>query len=179
MDDDDDSPPLAVPIADESPSANPPKYSQDPQKLPGIDFQSPVGVTVITGYLGAGKSTVVVLIAIPLTIPFKDMIRARVLILLRILIFSADKLCTERATREEDRRDPERVRRGDRSREGDDQRGRRRCSCWRVGGARQWMRLLHCQAQSRPGIGAARSKEREVRFPTFLLSAESFAKFKD
>lgn len=51
MGDDDDSPPLAVPISPESP--------QDSKNPAGIHAQSPVGVTVITGYLGAGKSTLI------------------------------------------------------------------------------------------------------------------------
>lgn len=45
MDDDDDAPPMAVEVAGDSPAAD------------GAGNRS-VGVTVITGYLGAGKSTV-------------------------------------------------------------------------------------------------------------------------
>jgi hypothetical protein len=48
MEDDDDCPPLAVELPSRAPSPPAPDYSES----------SPVGVTVITGYLGAGKSTV-------------------------------------------------------------------------------------------------------------------------
>jgi putative protein kinase ArgK-like GTPase of G3E family len=43
----DDSPPVAVPMDEIS-----------DEMLPELDTGAPVGVTVITGYLGAGKSTV-------------------------------------------------------------------------------------------------------------------------
>lgn len=55
-DDDDESPPLAVPIVQTSPTADQPESSLDSGNLPG---KLPVGVTVITGYLGAGKSTLI------------------------------------------------------------------------------------------------------------------------
>ncbi|CAN6219484.1 unnamed protein product, partial [Urochloa humidicola] len=49
MEDDDDCPPLAVEL--------PPRAPYPP--APASSDASPVGVTVITGYLGAGKSTLV------------------------------------------------------------------------------------------------------------------------
>ncbi|OQU90206.1 hypothetical protein SORBI_3002G364800 [Sorghum bicolor] len=49
MEDDDDCPPLAVEL--------PPQVPSPPAQAPSD--ASPVGVTVITGYLGAGKSTLV------------------------------------------------------------------------------------------------------------------------
>ncbi|XP_062188233.1 uncharacterized protein LOC133891521 [Phragmites australis] len=49
MEDNDDCPPLAVELPPQEPSPPAPAYSA----------ASPVGVTVITGYLGAGKSTLV------------------------------------------------------------------------------------------------------------------------
>ncbi|RWW34273.1 hypothetical protein BHE74_00007571 [Ensete ventricosum] len=57
-DDDDAAPPLAVRIGNE-PDSNPPERSYRSQNVQqGTSEESPVGVTVITGYLGAGKSTV-------------------------------------------------------------------------------------------------------------------------
>ncbi|XP_020257968.1 COBW domain-containing protein 1 isoform X2 [Asparagus officinalis] len=53
MEDDDDSPPLAVPIP------KPLETFNDSHNPTGSHAQSPVGVTVITGYLGAGKSTLI------------------------------------------------------------------------------------------------------------------------
>uniref|UniRef100_A0A0A9GAA8 CobW C-terminal domain-containing protein n=1 Tax=Arundo donax TaxID=35708 RepID=A0A0A9GAA8_ARUDO len=53
MEDDDDCPPLAVELLPQEPSPAASAYSA---ATPGA---SPVGVTVITGYLGAGKSTLV------------------------------------------------------------------------------------------------------------------------
>jgi G3E family GTPase len=50
MEDDDECPPLAVELSPEKPYSPPPL---------GPSAASPVGVTVITGYLGAGKSTLV------------------------------------------------------------------------------------------------------------------------
>uniref|UniRef100_A0A804QG56 COBW domain-containing protein 1 n=1 Tax=Zea mays TaxID=4577 RepID=A0A804QG56_MAIZE len=49
MEDDDDCPPLAVEL--------PPRVPSPPEQSPSD--ASPVGITVITGYLGAGKSTLV------------------------------------------------------------------------------------------------------------------------
>ncbi|KAJ8483811.1 hypothetical protein OPV22_016296 [Ensete ventricosum] len=58
-DDDDAAPPLAVRIGNE-PDSNPPERSYRSQNVQqGTSEESPVGVTVITGYLGAGKSTLV------------------------------------------------------------------------------------------------------------------------
>uniref|UniRef100_A0A0D9X143 CobW/HypB/UreG nucleotide-binding domain-containing protein n=1 Tax=Leersia perrieri TaxID=77586 RepID=A0A0D9X143_9ORYZ len=50
MEDDDECPPLAVELSPDTPYRTPPL---------GPSAASPVGVTVITGYLGAGKSTLV------------------------------------------------------------------------------------------------------------------------
>ncbi|CAL9186702.1 unnamed protein product, partial [Musa hybrid cultivar] len=59
MENDDDAPPLAVRIGKE-PESNPPERSYRSQNVQrGTSEESPVGVTVITGYLGAGKSTLV------------------------------------------------------------------------------------------------------------------------
>ncbi|KAJ0981989.1 hypothetical protein J5N97_010244 [Dioscorea zingiberensis] len=56
--DDDDCPPLAVEIGDASEIHRSESYGRS-ENSPGISPESPVGVTVITGYLGAGKSTLV------------------------------------------------------------------------------------------------------------------------
>lgn len=48
MEEEDDVPPVAVPVGE------PPEEIPTPEPFAG----APVGVTVITGYLGAGKSTV-------------------------------------------------------------------------------------------------------------------------
>ncbi|KAJ0981985.1 hypothetical protein J5N97_010240 [Dioscorea zingiberensis] len=56
--DDDDCPPLAVEIGDASEIHRSESYGRS-ENSPGISLESPVGVTVITGYLGAGKSTLV------------------------------------------------------------------------------------------------------------------------
>lgn len=58
MEDDDENPPLAVQIVEVSDN-NPSESSEQPLNQRGISGESPVGVTVITGYLGAGKSTLV------------------------------------------------------------------------------------------------------------------------
>lgn len=53
MEDDEEEPPLAVAINDAVSSSTPQPSARSESSLP-----PPVGVTVITGYLGAGKSTV-------------------------------------------------------------------------------------------------------------------------
>lgn len=58
MEDDEESPPLAVHIG-ESSAAGPSESSRDSENVHGLTAAAPVGVTVITGYLGAGKSTLV------------------------------------------------------------------------------------------------------------------------
>ncbi|XAR65264.1 hypothetical protein NMG60_11009319 [Bertholletia excelsa] len=55
---DDEEPPLAVEIS-EATDQNLSQPSDQPDKCVGIVEAAPVGVTVITGYLGAGKSTLV------------------------------------------------------------------------------------------------------------------------
>ncbi|MQL88480.1 hypothetical protein Taro_021044 [Colocasia esculenta] len=57
MDDDEESPPVAIQI-EEASAVRPVAASDKPESSPGLTGGSPVGVTVITGYLGAGKSTV-------------------------------------------------------------------------------------------------------------------------
>ncbi|XP_047322044.1 COBW domain-containing protein 1 [Impatiens glandulifera] len=60
MEFEEDEPPLAVEIGDQSTPSNPPRSSDESnQQLREVSQASPVGVTVITGYLGAGKSTLV------------------------------------------------------------------------------------------------------------------------
>ncbi|KAH7665229.1 P-loop containing nucleoside triphosphate hydrolase protein [Dioscorea alata] len=57
-DDDEECPPLAIEIADAS-KIHRPESSDRSENPPEIWPETPVGVTVITGYLGAGKSTLV------------------------------------------------------------------------------------------------------------------------
>ncbi|XP_039137276.1 LOW QUALITY PROTEIN: COBW domain-containing protein 1 [Dioscorea cayenensis subsp. rotundata] len=57
-DDDEECPPLAIEIADAS-KIHRPESSDRSENPPEISPETPVGVTVITGYLGAGKSTLV------------------------------------------------------------------------------------------------------------------------
>ncbi|PKA53678.1 hypothetical protein AXF42_Ash009174 [Apostasia shenzhenica] len=58
MEDDDENPPLAVAIDNMSESSLPESSSRS-ENVGVTQEESPVGVTVITGYLGAGKSTLV------------------------------------------------------------------------------------------------------------------------
>lgn len=55
MEDEEEEPPLAVQINDIVNHV----ASEPPSQPPVTDDPPPVGVTVITGYLGAGKSTVI------------------------------------------------------------------------------------------------------------------------
>lgn len=59
MEEEDEDPPLAVEINE---TLDHQSFNQSLQKYENTDELPPVGVTVITGYLGAGKSTVLSLI---------------------------------------------------------------------------------------------------------------------
>ena len=58
MDEDDEEPPLAIAM-NETIDQNPSQPSHQSNQQPEIAKAPPVGVTVITGYLGAEKSTVI------------------------------------------------------------------------------------------------------------------------
>lgn len=78
MQDDEGEPPLAVEINDVTSHI----ATEVSDKRPDVSEEAPpVGVTVITGYLGAGKSTVIPL----LTSPFRSCF-SRVLIFVKVFL---------------------------------------------------------------------------------------------